>query len=104
MLFMPFYFSLPNLPLSLSKVKKICDVFNCRKDFLAIYDGGSKSSPMIGRFCDQGIWMDGLRFMENSAIVSTNNELFLHFVTDQDPNFQERGFGFEYNVFGKSFR
>ena len=54
---------------------------------------------MIGRFCDYT-----LSFMKNSAIVSTNNELFLHFETDQDPYFEEEGFEFEYSVFGKSFR
>ena len=86
-------------------------VSTCSKDALAIYDGGSKSSPMIGRFCDyaidnaiyktRGMTNNALFFMENSAIVSTNNELFLHFETDQDQYFQERGFEFEYSVFGK---
>ena len=66
---------------------------------------------MIGRFCDyaidnaiyatRGMTNNAVFFMENSAIVSTNNELFLHFETDQDPYFQERGFEFEYIVFGK---
>ena len=51
---------------------------------------------MIGRFCDYTI-----NFMKNSVIVSTNNELFLHFETDQDQYFQERGFEFKYSVFGK---
>ena len=64
---------------------------------------------MIGRFCDYAFYLWAVRgttnnelfFMENSAIVSTNNELFLHFETDQDPYFQERGFEFEYSVLGK---
>ena len=66
---------------------------------------------MIGRFCDyaidneiyatRGMTNNALFFMENSTIVSTNNELFLHFETDQDQYFQERGFEFEYSVFGK---
>ena len=56
---------------------------------------------MIGRVCDY--YENELFFMENSAIVSNNNELFLHFETDQNPHFQEKGFEFEYSVFGKSF-
>ena len=74
-------------------------VSTCSKDALSIYDGGSKSSPMIGIFCDYTI-----NLMKNSVIVSTNNELFLHFETDEDPYFKEEGFEFEYSVFGKSFR
>ena len=68
---------------------------------------------MIGRFCDyainniffatRGMTNNELFFMKNSAIISTNNELFLHFETDQNPHFQEKGFEFEYSVFGKSF-
>ena len=69
---------------------------------------------MIGRFCDYAynnivygtrrMTNNELFFMENSAIVSTNNELFLHFETDQVSYFQERGFEFEYSVFGKSVK
>ena len=68
----------------------------------------------MGRFCyyaisnvlyaTKGMNNNELFFMENSAIVSTNNELFLHFETDQDTYFQEKGFEFEYSVFGKSVK
>ena len=67
---------------------------------------------MIGRFCNYAIynvWTRGMTnnevfFMKNSAIISTKNELFLRFETDQDTDFQERGFEFKYSVFGKSVK
>ena len=70
---------------------------------------------MIGRFCDyainnlnslatKGMSNNELFFTPNSAIVSTSSELFLHFETDQDSYFQEKGFEFQYSLFGKSIK
>ena len=58
-------------------------------DKLAMYDGGSMTSPMIGEYCDS----------LPSSLISSSNHLFIHFYS----NFFIAGTGFklEYNATSK---
>lgn len=57
----------------------------CPNDYVAIYDGADKSSPLIGRYC--GI-------MRPPPMISTQDKLFVEFVSDSSVN----GIGFLANM------
>ena len=55
-------------------------------DDLAIYDGGSMTSPMIGEYCGS----------TPPDIITTSNEIFVHFATNSA--FTDIGFKLMYNL------
>ena len=59
-------------------------------DFLIIYDGGSTTSPMMGKYCGDSI---------PPSHISSSKEIMVHFETDIYGN--ENGFKMEYNPTGK---
>ena len=61
-------------------------------DSLTIYDGGSSTSTMIGRYC-------GLSIPPNQ-ISSSSNEIWIHFKTDHN-DVNDIRFKMEYNPSGK---
>ena len=75
--------------------------FNCQKskvnklffsyDSLTIYDGGSSTSPMMGKYCGDSI---------PPSHVSSSNEILIHFEADYY-NGNTYGFKMEYNPTGK---
>ena len=75
--------------------------FNCQKskvnksffsyDSLTIYDGGSYTSPMMGKYCDS----------IPQGHISSSNEIMVHFETDSFNNVHDTGFKMEYNPIGK---
>lgn len=60
--------------------EKLCDY-----DYLAIYNGNSSSSPLLGRRCGFGT---------SGQFVSTGHQMYMKFVTDD--TFQKKGFIAEY--------
>lgn len=54
----------------------------CRTDFLQIYDGKHKESPVIGRYCGSSI-------PENGSLKSTHNSLLVWLKLDSDMNKNE---------------
>ena len=62
--------------------------FSC--DSLTIYDGGSSTSPMMGKYCSDSI---------PPSHVSSSNEILTHFQSDGGET--HRGFQMEYNPTGK---
>ena len=63
-------------------------------DSLTVYDGGSKSSNVIGKFCGNSL--------PPGQILSSNNELLMHFETDYSGTYD--GFHIEYSTLCKSHR
>ena len=63
-------------------------------DSLTIYDGGSKSSDLVGKFCGNSL--------PPGQILSSSNELLLHIQTDHVGIFD--GFHIEYSTLCKSHR
>jgi hypothetical protein len=73
--------------------------FNCQKrktnnfffsyDSLTIYDGGSSTSPMMGKYCGDSI---------PPSHVSSSKEIMIHFETKLS---NDNGFKMEYNPTGK---
>ena len=61
-------------------------------DSLTIYDGGSSTSTMIGRYC-------GLSIPPNQ-ISSSSNEIWIHFKTDHN-DVNDIRFKMEYNPSGE---
>ena len=66
-----------------------------RYDSLTIYDGGSTTSDLIGKFCGNSF--------PPGQILSSNNELLMHFETDYYSGIYD-GFHFEYSTLCKSHR
>ena len=62
-----------------------------RWDSLTIYDGGSSTSPMMGKYCGDSI---------PPSHVSSSNEILGHFEADYY-NGNSNGFKMEYNPLGK---
>ena len=62
-------------------------------DSVTIYDGGSMSSPIIGKFCNS--------FVPPSVIFSSSNEFLIHFGTSMLGTY--KGFEIEFKVLGKFF-
>ena len=60
-------------------------------DYLTIYDGGSITSPVMGKYCSVSI---------PPSHISSGKEILVHFVTD-NYNGNENGFKMEYNPTGK---
>ena len=60
-------------------------------DFLTVYDGGSNSSSMMGRFCGSS---------NPQTLISSTNQIFLHFQTNSYGTRSE--FTIEYSVNGIS--
>jgi hypothetical protein len=58
---------------------------------LTIYDGGSTTSSMMGKYCGNSI---------PPSHVSSSNEMLIHFEAD-DHNANNNGFEMEYNLTGK---
>ncbi|XP_063423148.1 suppressor of tumorigenicity 14 protein homolog [Mytilus trossulus] len=61
------------------------DDVNCDYDFVAVYDGSSKSSKLIGKFCGR----------DEVELVSSGRYLFVEFVSDDSTQFN--GFRMRYN-------
>ena len=59
-------------------------------DSLTIYDGGSSTSPMIGKYCGNSI---------PPSHVSSSNEVLIHFQSDGSVTMA--GFKMEYNPSGE---
>ena len=59
-------------------------------DFLAMYDGGLSTSPMMGKYCGDSIPRN---------LVSSSNEVLIHFHSDDSET--EAGFQMEYHPRGK---
>ena len=59
-------------------------------DSLTIYDGGSSTSLMMGKYCGDSI---------PPSHVSSSNEILIHFHSDEATT--EAGFQMEYNPTGK---
>ena len=70
---------------------KINFVSYFRYDSLTIYDGGSKSSDLVGKFCGNA--------PPPGQILSSSNELLLHFKTNLEGTFD--GFHIEYSALCK---
>ena len=66
-----------------------------RFDFLTIYDGGSTSSNLIGKFCGNA--------PPPGQILSSTDEVLLHFQTDPFAGIFD-GFHIEYSTLCKSHR
>ena len=47
--------------------------FSCTYDYLQIFDGGDSSGTLLGKYCGTTI---------PSEIISTGNEMYLYFVSD----------------------
>ena len=60
-------------------------------DLLDIFDGGSSTSPMMGRYCGDSI---------PPSHISSSKEIIVHFETDYS-NYNDNGFKMEYNPTGK---
>ena len=60
-------------------------------DSLTIYDGGSSTSPSMGKYCGDSI---------PPSHASSSNEILIHFETDIY-NGNNHGFKMEYNPTGK---
>lgn len=58
---------------------------NCSYDFVAIYDGMTEDSPLLGHLCSNP---------ENNTITSTNNTMLIHFHSDHLLNYH--GFSAKY--------
>ena len=58
---------------------------------MTIYDGGSSSSPMMGKYCGNSI---------PPSHVSSSNEVLIQFKSDGS-GFPTAGFKLEYNPLGK---
>ena len=61
-------------------------------DSLTIYDGGSSTSPMMGKYCGASI---------PPSQISSSKEIMVHFKTDQSNEMNYNGFKMEYNPTGK---
>ena len=59
-------------------------------DFLAIYDGGSSTSPMMGKYCGASI---------PPSNISSSNEILVHLSTNHY-NGNHKGFKLMYNPTG----
>ena len=58
---------------------------------MTIYDGGSSTSPMMGKYCGESI---------PPSHVSSNNEVLIQF--QSDGSVTEAGFKMEYNPLGNT--
>ena len=76
------------LSLSLTVVDKVLLFFSW--DSLTVYDGGSSTSPMMGKYCDSSI---------PPSHVSSRNVILIHFQSDVSETYT--GFKMEYNPIGK---
>ena len=65
------------------------------QDSLTVYDGGSTSSDLVGKFCGNSLPPD--------QILSSSNELLLHFETDPWAGIYD-GFHIEYSSLCKFHR
>ena len=65
------------------------------QDSLTVYDGGSTSSDLVGKFCGNSLPPD--------QILSSSNELLLHFQTDPIDGIND-GFHIEYLTLCKCHR
>ena len=72
-------------------MKKINSLFFFSYDSLTIYDGGSSTSSMMGKYCGNSI---------PPSHVSSSNEIFIHFQSDGDAT--EAGLKMEYNPIGNT--
>ena len=61
-----------------------------RYDFLAMYDGGLSTSPIMGKYCGDSI---------PPSHVSSSNKILIHFQSDYSDT--EAGFQMEYQPRGK---
>ena len=75
--------------LIVKREKQITSFFSY--DSLTIYDGGSSTSPMMGKYCGASI---------PPSHISSSKEIMFHFETD-NYNDYENGFKMEYNPTGK---
>ena len=60
-------------------------------DSLTIYDGGSSTSPMMGKYCGNSI---------PPSHVSSSNEILIQFQSDEYEDDIGGGFQIEYNPLG----
>ena len=60
-------------------------------DSLTIYDGGSSTSPMMGKYCGDSI---------PPSHVSSSNDILIHFQSDGSAT--RAGFKMDYNPLGKA--
>ena len=61
-------------------------------DKLTIYDGGSITSPMLGKYCGDSL---------PPSQISSSNQLFFHFHSDELDT--ATGFKLEYNATSKNY-
>ena len=74
--------------LTVKREKQITYFFSY--DSLTIYDGGSNTSPMMGKYCGASI---------PPSHISSSKEIMVHFETNYHPG-NENGFKMEYNPTG----
>ena len=75
--------------LTVTREKQITYFFSY--DSLTIYDGGSSTSPMMGKYCGDSI---------PPSHVSSSNEVLIRF--ESDGSVTEAGFQMEYNPIGNT--
>ena len=73
--------------LTVKREKQSTYFFSC--DSLTIYDGGSSTSPMMGKYCGDSI---------PPSHVSSSNKVLIHFLSDTMNTYS--GFQMEYNPTG----
>ena len=95
------WFSISNLHVSYNcKIVQIFQVYqpdlawNSSYDSLTIYDGGSKSSDQIGKFCGNSL--------PPNKIISSSHQLLLHFKTDWSGIYT--GFQIDHNTLCKFYK
>ena len=72
------------------EIRKINNFF-FSYDSLTIYDGGSSTSTMMGKYCGASI---------PPSHISSSKEIMIHFETDNSDD-NENGFKMEFNPTGK---
>ncbi|XP_072219804.1 neuropilin-1a-like [Leuresthes tenuis] len=60
----------------------------CKYDYVAVYNGGDESSPLVGKFCGK---------IAPSPIISSGSQLLIKFVSDYETH--GAGFSVRYEVF-----
>ena len=73
------------------QLRKINKLVFFSYDSLTIYDGGSSTSPMMGKYCGDSI---------PPSHVSSSNEILVHFQSDGSVTYS--GFKMEYNPLGNT--
>ena len=63
---------------------------------MAIYDGGSNTSPMMGKYCSQGGTCDSFACGIPPSHSSSSNEILIHL-----QSIEYSGFQIEYNLPGE---